>query len=115
LIFVVDILCLGTILYLRQELLFSIALCLLLSCYGAGFSVIPAYLGDVFGTRELGALHGYTLTAWAVAGMVGPTIITYTSHGSDYSKTLLIFIIIDVISLLVSFFVKTQIKLMKKA
>lgn len=115
LIFVVDILCLGTILYLRQELLFSMALCLLLSCYGAGFSVIPAYLGDVFGTRELGALHGYTLTAWAVAGMVGPTIITYTSHGSDYSKTLLIFIIIDVISLLVSFFVKTQIKHMKKA
>ncbi len=114
LIFVVDILCLGTILYLRQELLFSIALCLLLSCYGAGFSVIPAYLGDVFGTRELGALHGYTLTAWAVAGMVGPTIITYTSQGSDYSKTLLIFIIIDVISLLVSFFVKTQIKHMKK-
>ncbi|MCF1783782.1 OFA family MFS transporter [Lactobacillus mulieris] len=115
LIFVVDILCLGTILYLRQELLFSIALCLLLSCYGAGFSVIPVYLGDVFGTRELGALHGYTLTAWAVAGMVGPTIITYTSQGSDYSKTLLIFIIIDVISLLVSFFVKTQIKHMKKA
>ena len=69
----------------------------------------------MFGTRELGALHGYTLTAWAVAGMVGPTIITYTSHGSDYSKTLLIFIIIDVISLLVSFFVKTQIKHMKKA
>ncbi|KRL63282.1 transporter, major facilitator family [Lactobacillus psittaci DSM 15354] len=115
LIFVVDIVCLAIILLLRQQWLFSIALCLLLSCYGAGFSVIPAYLGDVFGTLELGALHGYTLTAWAIAGMVGPTIITYTSHGGNYNTTLSIFIIIDLLSLLVSFLIRKSIKKLKQA
>ena len=52
-------------------------LCLVMSCYGAGFSVIPAYLGDVFGTKELGAVHGYVLTAWAAAGVVGPLLLSY--------------------------------------
>ncbi|MDO4911969.1 MAG: OFA family MFS transporter [Lactobacillus sp.] len=106
LIFVVDIICLAMILLLHQSLLFSLALCLLLSCYGAGFSVIPAYLGDVFGTVELGTLHGYILTAWAVAGIVGPMIITNTSHGSDYSLTLIVFIVIDLIALAISFLVR---------
>lgn len=114
LIFLVDIICLAIILLLHQVMLFSIAFCLLLSCYGAGFSVIPAYLGDVFGTIELGALHGYTLTAWAVAGMVGPTIITYTSRGGDYSMTLLIFILIDIVALIVSLLVKKAIRQMNK-
>ena len=36
-----------------------------MSCYGGGFASIPAYIGDIFGTKELGAIHGYILTAWA--------------------------------------------------
>ena len=71
LIFTVDVAMLAGILVFSSPLLFGIALCLIMSCYGAGFSVIPAYLGDVFGTKQLGAIHGYVLTAWAVAGVVG--------------------------------------------
>jgi MFS family permease len=57
--------------------LFIIASCLIISMYGGGFATIPAYLRDTFGARQVGAIHGRLLTAWSVAGLVGPTIITY--------------------------------------
>lgn len=70
---------------------------------GAGFSVIPVYLGDVFGTRELGAIHGYVLTAWVAAGMVGPILLSYTHQIlHNYFVTLVVFIVIDLLALIVS-------------
>jgi hypothetical protein len=43
--------------------------------YGGGFSTVPAYLADIFGTQMVGAIHGRLLTAWSVAGIVGPLVI----------------------------------------
>ena len=45
---------------------------LILSMYGGGFATIPAYLRDLFGTLEVGAIHGRLLTAWSAAGIAGP-------------------------------------------
>jgi OFA family oxalate/formate antiporter-like MFS transporter len=47
---------------------------LIITCYGGGFACLPAYLSDLFGTKEVGAIHGYSLTAWGVAGVAGPTL-----------------------------------------
>ena len=44
--------------------------------YGAGFATIPAYLRDMFGTMQVGAIHGRLLTAWSTAAIVGPMLIT---------------------------------------
>jgi MFS family permease len=55
--------------------LFVAAFCIILSMYGGGFATIPAYLRDVFGTYQVGAIHGRLLTAWAVAGVLGPVLI----------------------------------------
>lgn len=46
------------------------------SMYGGGFATIPAYLADLFGARNVGAIHGALLTAWSAAGVVGPLVIT---------------------------------------
>jgi MFS family permease len=54
---------------------FIIAVCVILSMYGGGFSTVPAYLADIFGTQMVGAIHGRLLTAWSVAGVVGPFLI----------------------------------------
>jgi MFS family permease len=51
--------------------------CLILSMYGGGFAAIPAYLADLFGTGSLGAIHGRLLTAWSVAGILGPVLVNY--------------------------------------
>ena len=57
--------------------MFVVAIVLVLTMYGGGFATIPAYLRDVFGTAEVGAIHGRLLTAWSVAGIVGPVLVNY--------------------------------------
>ncbi|WP_150254884.1 L-lactate MFS transporter [Nocardiopsis deserti] len=47
----------------------------ILSFYGGGFSTVPAYLKDLFGTFNVGAIHGRILTAWSLAGVAGPMIV----------------------------------------
>ena len=73
---------LGIILYLviallgnNSLILFIIAAILILSFYGGGFATIPAYLRDMFGYYQVGAIHGRLLTAWAAAGIAGPLIV----------------------------------------
>ena len=56
--------------------LFVAAFCIVLSMYGGGFATVPAYLADLFGTQMVGAIHGRLLTAWAVAGVLGPVLVT---------------------------------------
>jgi MFS family permease len=76
---------LGSLLYLSipqsantgNILLFVGAFCIILSMYGGGFSTVPAYLADLFGTQMVGAIHGRLLTAWATAGILGPVIVNY--------------------------------------
>ncbi|HEY0199260.1 MAG TPA: OFA family MFS transporter [Rhodanobacter sp.] len=66
---------LPTLGHLGFAALFIIAVCLILSMYGGGFATVPAYLADIFGTQMIGAIHGRLLTAWSVAGVVGPILI----------------------------------------
>jgi MFS family permease len=49
---------------------------IIFTMYGGGFATIPAYLADVFGTRYVGGIHGRLLTAWSLAGYLGPVAIT---------------------------------------
>jgi len=60
-----------------SKLLFVAAACIILSMYGGGFATVPAYLGDLFGTQMVGAIHGRLLTAWATAGILGPVVVNY--------------------------------------
>ena len=57
--------------------LFVAVFCVILTMYGGGFATIPAYLADMFGTQMVGAIHGRLLTAWSVAGILGPVLVNY--------------------------------------
>jgi MFS family permease len=48
---------------------------IIISFYGGGFATVPAYLRDLFGTFQVGAIHGRLLTAWSAAGVAGPLIV----------------------------------------
>ena len=54
---------------------FYAATMIIFTMYGGGFATIPAYLADMFGTRYVGGIHGRLLTAWSVAGVLGPVAI----------------------------------------
>ena len=77
--------------------------------YGGGFATIPAYLRDLFGTVNVGAIHGGLLTAWSVAGIAGPVLINYIreyeiNHGvakaDAYSVTMYVMAALLVVGLL---------------
>ena len=79
--------------------LFVIVVCAILSMYGGGFSTVPAYLADMFGTQMVGAIHGRLLTAWSAAGILGPVLIANireaqikagVAHTLVYDRTLYI-------------------------
>jgi hypothetical protein len=56
---------------------FVVLFCVILTMYGGGFATVPAYLADLFGTQHVGAIHGRLLTAWSVAGILGPVVVNY--------------------------------------
>jgi hypothetical protein len=59
----------------NATVLFVLLAMLIISFYGGGFATVPAYLRDLFGTFQVGAIHGRLLTAWSAAGVAGPLII----------------------------------------
>ena len=63
-----------------QWWLFQVSLFLVFTMYGGGFATIPAFLADIFGPLNVGAIHGAVLTAWSAAAIVGPLIITELSN-----------------------------------
>ncbi|KFF61003.1 MFS transporter [Cryobacterium sp. MLB-32] len=72
----------GSVLYLVLALfgsgttvLYVILAFVIISFYGGGFATAPAYLRDLFGTFQVGAIHGRLLTAWSAAGIAGPLIV----------------------------------------
>jgi MFS family permease len=59
---------------------FEIAIYIVFTMYGGGFATIPAFLADIFGEDNVGAIHGALLTAWSAAALAGPVIITQLSE-----------------------------------
>jgi len=60
--------------------LFLVCMFTVFTMYGGGFATIPAFLADIFGSENVGAIHGALLTAWSAAAIVGPLIITELSN-----------------------------------
>lgn len=90
---------------ISMELTFLVVLFTVITMYGGGFATLPAFLGDLFGTKQLGAIHGMVLTAWALAGVVGPTIYDVVKKATGSLDTTLgvfagLFVIAFIVSLL---------------
>ena len=63
-----------------EWVLFQACLFVVVSMYGGGFATIPAFLADLFGSDNVGAIHGAVLTAWSAAAIAGPVIVTELSN-----------------------------------
>lgn len=65
---------------------------IIISCYGGGFSSMPAYLSDLFGVKNLSSIHGVILTAWGLAGLAGPLVLTLVKETTGgYTAALYLF------------------------
>ncbi|NGQ94982.1 OFA family MFS transporter [Brevibacillus sp. SYP-B805] len=100
---------------LRDALLFQIALYLIMTCYGGGFASIPAYIGDLFGTKQLGAIHGYILTAWAAAGLAGPIFAAWVKEATgSYTGILNVSVGMFVVAFIISLLVRLDIRKLRE-
>ncbi len=60
-----------------------------LLCYGGGFGTMPAFAADYFGAEHIGSIYGLMLTAWSVAGVLGPTLMaTLRERSGGYDGAL---------------------------
>jgi len=55
--------------------MFSILVCYILLCYGGGFGTMPSFVSTVFGNKPMAAVYGCILTAWSLAGLIGPQVV----------------------------------------
>ncbi len=88
---------------------------IIISMYGGGFATVPAYLSDMFGTRYVGAIHGWLITAWSAAGVFGPVLVNYIRQyqidsgvpkAQAYNVTMYIMAALLVIGFICNFMVK---------
>jgi MFS family permease len=95
--------------------LFVACFCIILTMYGGGFSTIPAYLADIFGTKYVSAVHGRILTAWSMAGVFGPLLVNYIrqfqiEHGVPKYQAYNVTMYIMAALLVVAFFANLAVK-----
>ena len=114
---------LGAVLYLLvpgagaagSVAMFVLCYAVIFSMYGGGFATVPAYLRDLFGTRYVGAIHGMLLTAWSMAGILGPVLVNYireynVTHGvaaaQAYNSTMYVMAGLLVVGFICNLFVR---------
>ncbi|WP_413375968.1 OFA family MFS transporter [Alkalihalobacillus sp. 1P02AB] len=109
--FMIQIVAFLTLPFTTSIILFQLFILLVVSCYGGGFSNLPAFVGDLFGTKQLGAIHGFLLTTWSLGGVFGPVIVTqiYDRSGS-YTPVFFVFLALITAAFIVSILLKLDIK-----
>jgi MFS family permease len=65
--------------HIQHKALFVAVTAIIITMYAGGFATIPAYLRDMFGTYQVGAIHGRLITAWSIAALLGPNLVNYIS------------------------------------
>lgn len=105
--FVLEIIAFYLLGSVTDSLLFQLLVFIIITCYGGGFSCMPAYLSDLFGTKQLSAIHGRILTAWGLAGIAGPLLLSMIYERThSYSVTLYFFSGCFIVSLLLTLVLK---------
>lgn len=115
LFFIIQLVAFITLPIITSALIFQGLILLVVSCYGGGFSNLPAFIGDLFGTKELGAIHGYLLTTWSLGGLLGPTLVSqiYSFTGS-YIPVFYLFAVLISIALMLAIWLRLDVKKARK-
>lgn len=103
LFFVIQIFSFYALTLTEDALLFTGLVYIIMTCYGGGFSAMPAYLSDIFGVKSLSSIHGHILTAWGLAGLFAPLFTAWVKEISNgYREVLFIFALFYIAALSVA-------------
>ncbi|WP_173918198.1 OFA family MFS transporter [Halobacillus sp. Marseille-Q1614] len=113
--FVIQMVAFFTLPITTNVILFQLFIFLVVSCYGGGFSNLPAFIGDLFGTKQLGSIHGYLLTTWSLGGVFGPMLVSQIRDRTDgYTAVFYVFFGLITLAFILSLFMKRDIKKTEK-
>ncbi|MGM9928743.1 MAG: OFA family MFS transporter [Bacillus sp. (in: firmicutes)] len=113
--FIIQLVAFLTLPITTNVLLFQLFIFLVVSCYGGGFSNLPAFIGDLFGTKQLGAIHGYLLTTWSLGGVCGPMLVSAIRGATNsYIPVFYVFTGLITVALLISLWLRADIKKIKR-
>ncbi|MFC7322517.1 OFA family MFS transporter [Halobacillus campisalis] len=109
--FLIQIVAFFTLPLTTNVILFQVLILLVVSCYGGGFSNLPAFIGDLFGTKQLGSIHGYLLTTWSLGGVFGPMLVSQIRASTNsYTAVFYVFLGLITLAFIVSILMKLDIK-----
>lgn len=104
-----------TLPFTTNVLLFQAFIFLVVSCYGGGFSNLPAFASDLFGTKQLGVIHGYLLTTWSLGGVFGPIIVSAIREATNsYVPVFYVFSFLIAIAFGISIWLRADVAKMRK-
>lgn len=94
-----------------NALLLEIFIFIIISMYGGSFALLPAFISDLFGTLQLGAIHGLLLTSWSCAGIFGPLLVAFINDTTgSYNAAFYIFAGLLAFAFIVSILMKLSIR-----
>ncbi|KOO42947.1 L-lactate MFS transporter [Priestia koreensis] len=94
---------------------FYILVSIVMVCYGGGFASLPAYISDIFGIKQTGIVHGYMLTAWAAAGLIGPILTSWLRETTGgYTVSLFFFSVFMGVAMILALLLKRDLKRREK-
>ena len=109
LFFLIEIFAFYALANTTEAFFFQLLVLIIVSCYGGGFSCMPAYLSDLFGTKQLSAIHGRILTAWGMAGIAGPLLLSFIRETTQsYALCLYVFAFLFIISFIIAIILKIK-------
>ena len=113
--FIIQLVAFVTLPFTTNVLLFQVLIFLVVSCYGGGFSNLPAFASDLFGTKQLGVIHGYLLTTWSLGGVFGPLIVSAIRNATNsYIPVFYTFSVLIAISFCISLWIRRDVTKKKK-
>jgi MFS transporter, OFA family, oxalate/formate antiporter len=113
--FILQLIAFVTLPNITNVLLFQAVILIVVSCYGGGFSNLPAFIGDLFGTKQLGAIHGYLLTTWSLGGILGPQLVSQIRERTEsYIPVFYVFTALIIVAFFVSISLRLDIKKLEK-
>ncbi len=113
--FTIQLIAFLTLPFTTNIIIFQLFIFLVVSCYGGGFSNLPAFASDLFGTKQLGVIHGYLLTTWSLGGIFGPIIVSTIHEATNsYTPVFYVFSFLIAISFGISLLLRSTVNKMKK-
>lgn len=113
--FAIQLIAFLTLPFTTNVIIFQLFIFLVVSCYGGGFSNLPAFASDLFGTKQLGVIHGYLLTTWSLGGIFGPIIVSTIKEATNsYIPVFYVFSFLIAISFGISLLIRSDVNKLKK-